>query len=401
MSKNTIKKVAFLPTKVIFSEITAQNWYFQQFIVAITALYTTIVAHLLTPSYYLIGDTFHYLNMVNGEPAMAPFAYRILTPTIVRWLPWSHETSFFIVSFVGTLTTLIVSYYLFKQITNAPSPALLTMVLLGLSYPISFYLAEFGRVDPLANTLLVAALLMIFRRSFLAASLLIALGVLAKETVLMLLPVLLLSGFTQRPARPWWNFMLWVAIPLVSFALPRWIIQPAPGLFTVRAWNDMITVWQLIWQLNVQEHGLILRLGRDLIRTFGYFWVTALFGFLLLRSDLRWLCSYLFVVGLGLCLVATDWSRMLGAVFPAIFIPTAIFFNHVQRRYKSALMNILLIICAVLQSHLSFYQYSQLNDDAQRWLLISTLAVFSTGALLVLTILRPGAAPFTKTPRPS
>jgi hypothetical protein len=374
----------------ISSESSRSERHVHWLMLTMVASCITAFLYLSSPSFFLIGDTFQYLSMVNGEPTMAPFAYRIVVPSIVRWLPWSTEINFLIVSLLGSITTQIAGYFLFLAITNSPSSSLLTMCLLGLSYPIGFYLVEYGRVDPIANTCLVVGLLFIYRRSFLAASLVIALGALTKETVLFLLPILFISAVGAKPLLLRWQQLLWIAIPVISFIVPRLMIQPTPGVFTIHSWADLIAVWQMIWQLNTQEHGVMLRIGRDLIRAFGFNWVFAIWGYTLLRTNtnLRWICIYLLTVGVALCFIATDWSRMLGSVFPAIFIPVSVFISQKRFTDKGGVRVVLLIICAMLQVHLSFYRYGDMNREGQLWLLISIGAVFCAGSLICLSALR-------------
>lgn len=356
-------------------------WYVRVF--AIATVMTALV-YLITPHFFDIGDTPQYVQVVLGQPAMAPFAYRVFVPALVSVLPWGIENNFLLITIVSTIITLVLSYALFYELTRHVAASLFTMVLLSLSYTTAFYLVEYGRIDPFANTLFVLVLLLIQRRVFILASIVLTFGVFTKESMLILLPVLIAARMHARPPLVQWRTLLFAAPPLIVFALLRAFITPAEGIFTVESWADLNNLWALIWQLNIEEQGWGLRIVREILRSYGFYWVLAACGCTLLTPKMRWLCLYLLLVGIGLCATATDWSRMVGTIFPAIFLPVAVLMKRLWSTGRILYIWPPLFILAILQLHFALVKYTDLPHFGQIWMFATTIAVCGVGSLVAL-----------------
>ncbi len=336
------------------------------------------VVFLLGPRQLMTGDTTHYLAMVRGELAPSPFAYRLLTPTLVAALPGSPGLGFFLVAYAATFGTLVVMYRIFRHLGISTQAATATSVFLCLSYPLANYLSRWGRIDPLANLLFALALLWILERRFLLASLIVTVGVLGKETLLFLLPLLFIYRAREGLFRP--RALLAGAalclLPMVAFLGVRQSVQVEAGSFTVEAVGDMGRVLDEVWSYNVDQFGLPKRLARDLTKSYGFFWALAGLG-LLIDRRLRLECLYLIAIGFALCLVATDWARMLGTGFPGVFIPVALFVERLHQgpRWWPLLAGFLALGTA--QCYLSLLVYRDLERAGQ-------LAMVATGVLVTV-----------------
>ncbi len=331
----------------------------------------------------MTGDTTHYLAMVRGEIVPAPFAYRVLTPGLVAHLPGSPNVGFFVVAYLSTLGTLWVMFRLFRHLGISLTAATAAGVCLCFSYPVANYLARWGRIDPLANFLFALALSWILRHKLAPAVAVVAVGVLAKETMILLLPILCWQRIRRQPSDP----RAWVAaaalclLPIGSLITVRLMTDVQEGSFTVNSVSDLPRVLDEVWSYNVDQFGFSKRVARDLTKSYGFFW--ALAGLALvaerrLRHDSLYLISlYLIATGFMLCFVATDWARMLGTGFPGIFIPVAFFFERICRRSSWCPLLTGFVALSFLQCYLSLLIYRDLDRGGQ-------LAMVATQILVVL-----------------
>ncbi|MEM7351846.1 MAG: glycosyltransferase 87 family protein [Acidobacteriota bacterium] len=343
------------------------------------------VVYLIGPRDFMTGDTTHYAAMVRGEAAPAPFAFRVLTPTLVQWLPGSLGQGFFTVAYSATLATLLTMYLLFRHLGVSHTSAMVTGVFLCLSYPLANYLARWGRIDPLANFLFALALLLILKRHFLPATVVMAFGVLGKETLVLLLPILFVHRLAgeRLGVRSVLTTAALCALPLLSFVAIRATIEPKPGSYTVESAQDLDEVLQEVWAYNVDQFGLPKRIARDLTKSYGFFWALAGLGVLTIRQ-LRFESLYMIAIGFLLCIVATDWARMLGTGFPGIFIPVALFIDRPRHHPIWWRWTVALLILSLAQCYLSLLIYRDLSAAGQVAMLGTQLLVVVVGVGLAM-----------------
>ncbi len=332
----------------------------------------------------LPGDTTHYRAMIEGKAAPAPFAYRVLTPAIVGALPMPMSDGFMLVAVTTTLGTLLVMRALCLHLGVSRAMANATAVFLCCSYPLANYLVHWERIDPLANFAFALALLLILLRRFLPAALVIAAGVLAKETLLFLVPLLFwhrIKGRLRDP-RGWASAVLLCSLPILTTAAVRTSVEINQEAFAVESTEDLALVVQSSWEYNVEQFGLVKRIVRELTKSYGFFWALAAFG-LLIDRRLRLESLYLIAIGFLLCMVAGDWARMLGTGFPGVFIPAAFFLDRIYRRsgWRPWLSGLLVLSAA--QAYLSLLVYRELDRTGQ-------LAM--TAGILLVTLAGTGLA---------
>ena len=346
---------------------------------------TMIVVYALGPREFMTGDTTHYMAMVRGETAPSPFAYRLLTPALVAAFPGPPAFGFFLIAYIATLGTLLVMFKIFKNLGISTSAATVTGVLLCLSYPLANYLSRWGRIDPLANFFFALALWWILERRFLPASLAIVVGVLGKETLLFLLPIL----FVHRARDGQFGPRALIAataiclLPIVSFLSVRQSVEVTTGSFTVQEVGDLDQVWSQVWSYNVDQFGLSKRIARDLTKSYGFFWALAGLG-LLIDRRLRLESLYLVAIGFALCAVATDWARMLGTGFPGIFIPVALFVDRLRQSLWWRPLTAGFLVLGTAQCYLSLLVYRDLDRSGQLAMVAAGAAVTLAGTALAV-----------------
>lgn len=148
----------------------------------------------------MANDSAQYIAMTDifsgKTPAAqpwAPFTYRPLVPYLASLLPLPSMTAINVLN-VGALWVALG--LLGSQLLAIGLPLRASMVLL-LSFTISFpvfYYGAIGYVDPVAIAALGAACFCIQRQQDTLLLLLIAVGTLAKETVVLAIPVFMLHG---------------------------------------------------------------------------------------------------------------------------------------------------------------------------------------------------------------
>ena len=189
-----------------------------------------------------------------GEPGLrAPFSYRLVVPGLAATLPLSPMTAINTVNLLLVIATMLLLYRLQRRLSIDEHDALLGCALFTLSFP-TFYYSTIGYVDPILVFTIAACLNWIYGRNYLAASLAIGFGLLAKEGIVMMVPVLAVAVWqttgSWKAAAGWailaagiWT-ALWFAVR-VWLPVPRdfaWHISLAMlefNLFRGRSWLTM------------------------------------------------------------------------------------------------------------------------------------------------------------------
>lgn len=339
--------------------------------------------YLVGPGEFVTGDTHHYLAMVEGELAPAPFAYRVATPALVAALPFEPSVGFCLITYATTFGTLWVMRAIFRHLGLTAAASTTASVLLCFSFPVAYYLAHWGRIDPLANFCFALALLAILHRHFLAAAAIVAGGVLAKESLLFLLPILVWHRIRDRPRDPrlWAHAVLLSALPILAWASVRTTVEIEQWSFVVDSPEDLALVLQSSWEYNVEQFGLTKRIARELTKSYSFVWALAACGFLIDRR-LRLESLYMIAIGFLLCTVAGDWGRVLGTGFPGIFIPAAFFLDRLSRHRNWRFVLGALLTLSVAHGYLSLLVYRELPRPGQHALVAGELVVMLAGIAL-------------------
>jgi hypothetical protein len=287
--------------------------------------------------------------------------------------------------------TLLTFERLLRRLGTGGPAALLTTAALAFTYPIAFYLGRWGLIEPAANLALVLALYCFFddRPGWMALSLLV--GVAAKESVLLLLPLLAWAAWRSgaSPAARVGRAALVVAPPLLLLAFLRARVAVEPSVYDVAGLGDLRALWAFILDYNFTGYGFIPRLGREFLRSYGFFWTFALLGWRLVpERRTRAVCLYLVGVSIGLCVVATDWSRMLGFGFPGVFIPAAFLIRRGLTGADGRWVAASLLLLSAAQGYVALLSYEELGRLGRAGLVGGSVLLFAAGSLLAVHIAR-------------
>jgi hypothetical protein len=347
----------------------------------VVSMFALLIAYILGPKNFMAWDTRHYLEMVTGGTAPAPFAYRVLTPALVKALPIRPEWGFFFTTYLFSFGTLIVLYCAFRNLGSSRLAAGVTTMIVSLTYPIAFYLGNWGLVDPLANFLLALGFLCVINESFVSASVVVSLGVIAKETLLILAPLIFVCSIKHKSGclgRRFLTATLLSLPPFIAFGILRMSVSPLGGVGNPA---DILSLWRISYTTNLDNYGLLSRLLREISRSYGFCWVMACFG-LASRKDILGYSVYFVGVSLGLCLVATDWSRMLGVGFLGIFIPCSLYLEKIRVLKHHLLFYGSLVLLSMVQCRVSLIGYESLSMHGKTVLVIITVVLTASGAFV-------------------
>ncbi len=192
-------------------------------------------------------DHQNYLAMAGGLPeqrgaeSTPPFAYRVLSPAIVRALPVSPVRGFHLLTMASLAAALVLLFYVLRAIGFAEPSAAAGMLLCGsLYWVMEWPQMDFALVDPLSFALFAACLLALYRRAHVApVAGLICLAVLNKEIGVMLVPVALVVLWRNRRLTAGAAALLCVA-PAVTFAALRLLVATHGDYSVSSALHDAV-----------------------------------------------------------------------------------------------------------------------------------------------------------------
>lgn len=197
-----------------------------------------VLAGLMTLAHWLEVDRIDecgqwqeqiYLKQLSGDYEV-PHNYRPLPQGFTFLLERvTHDWDFACLSYRWFFTTWFVwaSYTLARRYLD-PSRALLTLVPLLLLYPLSILHYAGQLTDPLSHTLFVLAFLYLLEDRPLALAATLALGIVAKETIVLVVPAYL-ACYGRRGWRTWLTTAALGVVSVAAFAATRLALGWRPG----------------------------------------------------------------------------------------------------------------------------------------------------------------------------
>jgi hypothetical protein len=279
------------------------------------------------PSAPLTGDGQYYVEFVrNGlqHGASSWHERRLLGPAIVRALPLDPLDGFHLL----TLACLAATAVLMWRSTTS----LLAIPLLLGTWVVAPNLREYGLVDPLAWAFVAAVWLATVRRAWLWAAVLAALGVLAKEVVVLAAVAAAAAAWDRE--RPWRAFA--VAAPAVAMAVALTVLFPGSGTDAA--------AYVLKWVRDGLGSLGPVRAVYLVFASYGVLWLLLPIGWRALPAHLQRAGAVFLLVAVALPFVGSP-ERMEEAIFPllvsAAVLATCIW--HPAAAWGLALGNILFV----------------------------------------------------------
>ena len=281
----------------------------------------------LAPAQPKLSDRNDYEH--TGREPLAPFCpntiycYRILVPVLLEQVPIDPERRWRGLQWLAhTATGSVVA-----MATASIGPPLITSVLLQTSYGFTFTAYDPYSPDPIVFLISALALALWVADRALATTLLVIVGVFAKETVALIAsaPAIAAVRWNERPER--WRWILpallaWTV--LLSFhwymdTYASWGISKNPAAsFTTGSW---LAIW---WKMNPSLANKALML----FAPFGFAWAFAAAGYRHAPRPFQQLAAGAVLPMLALVFVQTP-ERALGNAFFAVVPLASAFLSRV------------------------------------------------------------------------
>jgi hypothetical protein len=314
-----------------------------------------------------LADGSHYLLMYEGRIAQSPFGYRILTPTIASLLPYSPSVNFKIVT-IGclSLTSGVLASYS-NKFKNGTTFTILVSLFWLCSFPFIYYGTTLVRAD--APMFLILALVLSIskmRINILLIFILIAVGSMAHETMLIIIPILwidkIVSGDLSGGKLFSYQQLFFLSmISLLVVFIFRKLITVTPGGMSYM--NGIFSMLEFVVEYSGGwiKHALRIYAAFGPILLFAFFYTAPWKS----RNTTFEFLS-IFLIALLTTFLATDTLRVMAIiVFPVIIYATKYLKEMWTRgfRVKSFLLVFLqLSYSYVVYGHLRSFESSlQLN----------------------------------------
>jgi hypothetical protein len=223
-------------------------------LLAVTALF--VRSDLLEPGhpdFELPRDHHKYIHMAEGDILdfhLAPFCWRVGVPLLVKVLPFSTRMGFLTIALVSLWATGILLYFSARRFGFSPRlSATGTLLFYSLGWAAKFNLIHFWLSDAATLAMVGALILLVQQRRMVLVVLVLALGVLVKESLIFAAPLL----YTLRARRLWDAPLLAQSIlctlPAVALLVLLRMIIPAGN-------SDVAYLATLPEQLSVVHSGV-------------------------------------------------------------------------------------------------------------------------------------------------
>jgi hypothetical protein len=279
------------------------------------------------------GDGGFYVRMAR-DPGLfvdPPWGYRILMPWLAAAVPGSTRFGFDLLTVVSLALTAALLHALLWR-TLGEDAAWWGLVFFLVSGAVAGGLSNPYLVDPLAFVFVIGGFSLMFCHRWLWLAAALAVGVLAKETTLFLIPVGLLIGLRCRPQARLWQLAIVVAAPVTVYLL----LHRTSLVFAHRWEHSYLGEVRRVIPYEREKVGLIRAPIQAVLYSFGPLWVALAVGFRHLERRWRLSVGYLVFV-LGGLAVGEDWPRLLGYAFPVVIAGAAAIPISTPRRIALAI----------------------------------------------------------------
>jgi len=285
-------------------------------------------------------DGVYYAAMASAHPAdpslarIAPYCWRVVTPFLASLLPFGTITNFEVLAFLSNWLALALLYGLLRRSGLSYRASLLGMLLYaGIFWTVKFSFYSPCYIDYQTQAISLAILYLMLRRRYWALPALLALGVLQKESIIFLVPIVYVHYAGQYG---------WLSRKTVLF-LALSLILPALAVVAVRAWvhpiRDYAHTTHYLTNLRVLLHrgfwprfAVALFSGLGILPALVAYRARQVYPFL--RRNLHW--ALLVAIGILSLFGGTDKARLFLYMLPAAVVFAAEAMEPVLVRPKGA-----------------------------------------------------------------
>jgi hypothetical protein len=182
-------------------------------------------------------DQLHYRNMALAAPELnfdtiQPFVYRILAPWLAGIIPINLELSFYFINLFALIGLALLMYKFLVEFKLEQRTAFaLTSCFVFNRYFFQFLAWDYFQiVDSLSLIIIIYSFFLIKSKNWLALSFFLIIGVLIKETVLIIIPTAYAYLYWNKSSRNDYIQLTMASFSsIIVFILPRVLIHPAGG----------------------------------------------------------------------------------------------------------------------------------------------------------------------------
>lgn len=265
-------------------------------------------------------DSLIYLKMSYApfQSTLAPYMYRILTPTLAFMLPFDHVINFTLINLISLFLTGVLFYYYLKKLNFSQIHSILGVLLFFLSPTIIFSMYYIVLVDFLSFFFILLAFYAILCKNDKLYLIALILGILNKETILFTLPLYFLFKLEDLKLREAVrSTILIAAIPLVLFLGIRYY-------FGFTSYFSVVTIKETLLSITQLNSILI-----DPYLAFGTLWMISLYNIKFVKNTFLKKSLYILPFIFMQILIATDIFRALFVSFP-IIIPISLYLFKIK-----------------------------------------------------------------------
>lgn len=197
-----------------------------------------------------LGDAAFYIGNVQflrGEHVefylQAPFNERLLVTLAASQLPFDPMTSINIVNVIFLLAAIWFLYKLLEHFGLDDRLVWAGLYLFVLSFP-TFYYGTIGYVDSGVLLMIFAGTYAIYKENHWLFLLAVVLGTIAKEGIVLLIPVAVAYGFTKKDNRWYYSAAAGLLLYLVAWGLVKKYIPNGHGHTPVLFWQPI--TWRIV-----------------------------------------------------------------------------------------------------------------------------------------------------------
>ncbi|MGG7665383.1 hypothetical protein [Dyadobacter sp. BHUBP1] len=197
-----------------------------------------------------LGDAAFYIGNVQflrGEHVafylQAPFNERLLVTIAASQLPFDPMTSINIINVIFLLAAIWLLYKLLEHFKLDNKLIWTGLYLFVISFP-TFYYSTIGYVDSGVLLMIFAGTYAIYKENHLLFLLAVVLGTIAKEGIVLLIPVAVAYGFTKKDNRWYYSAIAGLLLYLVAWGLVKKYIPNGHGSTPVLFWQPI--TWRIV-----------------------------------------------------------------------------------------------------------------------------------------------------------
>lgn len=313
------------------------------------------------------GDTNTYVSMIKGNSAPSPFKFRILVPFIAGLLPFSPTDSLKFISYLS-----LFSCYLFILLTCTKLGLNISNSVVGLLsvWASTWHLYNYHNpflTDAFGLLMLCVMLFALTNYDFLVFLAAALLGVLARETVVFLVPVWLVT-------KEWRRSISLIAIFVIVLLIPRLLLVSETDPTLVSTFGS----------IGIRKLQQPLVFGKEVFLSWGFVWFLSMIGVWYLPKDKFALIAVAYISLFGgavfTSLIATDTGRMFSILTPILAITSAQLYSELINN-KSRLMALAFVGLVILQT---FVSLPNVIFGAGSWVFDSPRIILLSGEIIFI-----------------